>query len=72
MINMFWDDDDWQIATRNQVGGYNWFYERDKTFRYLFLDCLHDQFDFENYLKGLRITYCIFICPTTQGKSYCG
>lgn len=55
MINMFWDDDDWQIATRNQVGGYNWFYEQKKPFRDLFLDCLGDQFDFDKLpTKGLR------------------
>ena len=55
MINMFWDDDDWQIATRNKVGGYNWFYEKEKPFRYLFLDCLGDKFDFEKLpTKGLR------------------
>ena len=55
MINMFWDDDDWQIATRNQVGGYNWFYKREKTFRSLFLDCLHDVFNFDKLpTKGLR------------------
>ena len=47
MINMFWDDDDWQIATKNQVGGYNWFYERDKPFRYLFLESLSNTFNFD-------------------------
>ena len=61
MINLFWDDDDWQIATRNQVGGYNWFYDKKKTFRYLFLDSLSEQFDFDKLpttgMRELPIVY---------------
>lgn len=65
MINMFWDEDDWQIATRNKVGGYNWFYKKDKPYRYLFLECLSKVFDFDKIpttgLRELPIVYSFVI-----------
>lgn len=49
MINVFWDGDHWEIATRSSVGGKVAFFttkstlktEYENTFRYMFLDALN-------------------------------
>ena len=67
MINLFWDEtiSDWNIATKNCIGGKNHFYNKNKTFRYLFLDCLSNQFDFDRLpkigLKGYPLCYSFVI-----------
>jgi len=50
MINLFWDEVDWQIATRSCVGGYNRFYD-GKTFRCMFLEALPDESNLDNLPK---------------------
>ena len=47
MINLFWNEQDWQIATRSCVGGNNHFYNDAPTFRQMFLEALPDAFNFE-------------------------
>ena len=38
MVNMFYDEGDWRLATRGTVGARNWFYRGAPTFRHMFLE----------------------------------
>ena len=38
MVNLFYDEGDWRLATRGTVGARNWFYRGAPTFRQMFLE----------------------------------
>ena len=38
MVNLFYDEGDWRLATRGTVGARNWFYRGAPTFRHMFLE----------------------------------
>jgi arsenate reductase-like glutaredoxin family protein len=56
MINLFWNDSDWEIATRSTVGGEIIFFQCEDnvvTFRRMFLDiCNEVNLDFDNLNKN--------------------
>ena len=63
MINMFYDDNDWEIATRSSVGGKLSFFntsETKKTFRTMFLEaCNKVNLDFEKLNKKLCYSFVL-------------
>lgn len=63
MINMFYDNGEWEIATRSTVGGKITFFRVDgntTTFRHMFLDaCNHVNLDFEYLDKSLCYSFIL-------------
>jgi hypothetical protein len=43
MVNLFYDNEEWQIATRTILGGKNAFFKGGKTFRQMFLECMNEK-----------------------------
>ena len=82
MINLFWDELDWQIATRSCVGGNNRFYNDAPTFRQMFLEALPDAFNFDELPRlsenSLPLVYSFvlqhvnnrIVAPVTENKVY--
>lgn len=82
MINLFWDELDWQIATRSCVGGNNRFYNDASTFRQMFLEALPDAFNFDELPRlsenSLPLVYSFvlqhvnnrIVAPVTENKVY--
>lgn len=82
MINLFWDELDWQIATRSCVGGNNRFYNDAPTFRHMFLEALPDAFNFDELPRlsenSLPLVYSFvlqhvnnrIVAPVTDNKVY--
>lgn len=65
MINLYFDGTEWEIATRSEIGGTNYFYNKNKNFKWLFLDSLASNFDFDKLPKtgsnGLYRVYSFVI-----------
>jgi len=73
MINLFWDETiglsgDWEIATRNNVGGNISFYQscytkngvKNKTFRQMFLEAMNEcQLTFDHLTKGYTYSFVL-------------
>lgn len=73
MINLFWDETiglsgDWEIATRNNVGGnlsfyqscYNKYGVKNKTFRQMFLEAMNEcQLTFDHLTKGYTYSFVL-------------
>ena len=62
MINMFWNDysDEWDIATKNSLGGKYAFYHNEKTFRTMFLEAMNSQLiEFDNFDKTLCYSFVL-------------
>jgi hypothetical protein len=54
MINMFYSNNEWEIATKSSVGGKTYYFQQDEklTFRHMFLDaCNKMNFDFDTCLN---------------------
>lgn len=53
MVNLYYDGDEWEVATRSSIGAKTNFYNGTNTFRYLFLDALNQyNFTFEDLDKS--------------------
>lgn len=60
MINMFYDNGEWQIATRSIIGGKGVFFKGGKTFRQMFLECMNEcDVDFDDFHKGYSYSFVI-------------
>ena len=60
MINMFYDNDEWKMATRSLLGGRGVFFKGGKTFRQMFLECTIEQdIDFENFNQEYCYSFVI-------------
>lgn len=60
MINMFYDNDEWQIATRSIIGGKGVFFKGGKTFRQMFLECMNEiDIDFDDFNKDYSYSFVI-------------
>ena len=54
MINLFYNNDEWIITTRSEIGGYNkW--DNNKSFRQMFDDC--SQLDYETLDKSMSYSF---------------
>lgn len=73
MINLYWDPfiDDWDIATKYSIGGYNTGLYNNKNFRTMFLECLSSKFDVskipEVSMNGFPLLFC-FIIQHTENR----
>ena len=80
MINMFYDDNEWEIATRSSVGGRLSFFnscENKKTFRTMFLEaCNKVNLNFEKLNKNLCYSFVLqhpenrIVIPFTTPQIY--
>ena len=63
MINLFWNDylDEWDIATKNSLGGkYAFYQDNKKTFRTMFLEAMNNQqIEFEHFDKTLCFSFVL-------------
>ena len=63
MINLFWNDylDEWDIATKNSLGGkYAFYQDNKKTFRTMFLEAMNNQqIEFEQFDKTLCYSFVL-------------
>ena len=63
MINLFWNDylDEWDIATKNSLGGkYAFYQDNKKTFRTMFLEAMNNQqIEFEHFDKTLCYSFVL-------------
>jgi len=63
MINLFWNNylDDWDIATKNSLGGkYAFYQDNKKTFRTMFLEAMNNQeIEFEHFDKQLCYSFVL-------------
>ena len=63
MINLFWNDylDEWDIATKNSLGGkYSFYQDNKKTFRTMFLETMNNQqIEFEHFDKKLCYSFVL-------------
>lgn len=69
MINLFWNDDKWNIATKNSVGGDYFFFRNQyfpglpepvqKTFRQMFVDgiCPNSSMDVGNFANSINLSH---------------
>tara|TARA_Y100000389_G_scaffold183143_1_gene200332 strand:- start:6 stop:1511 length:1506 start_codon:yes stop_codon:yes gene_type:complete len=59
MINVFWNENtnDWELATKSNIGA-NCKFNTDKTFRYMFLDCMNEVgLEFEQLDKNYSYSF---------------
>lgn len=42
MMNVFWDGDEWQMASRSLIGGNGFYYKGSPTFRQMFMDAMNE------------------------------
>ncbi len=63
MISLFWNDysDEWDIATKNSLGGkYAFYQDNKKTFRTMFLEAMdNQQIEFEHFDKKLCYSFVL-------------
>lgn len=59
MVNVFWNENtnDWELATKSNIGA-NCKFNTDKTFRYMFLDCMNEiGLEFEQLDKNCSYSF---------------
>ena len=60
MINLFYSNDEWQMATRSLLGGRGLFFKGGKTFRQMFLECtIEKDIDFESFNQDYCYSFVI-------------
>ena len=60
MVNLFYDEGDWRLATRGTVGARNWFYRGAPTFRRMFLQTAGEAaLDFERLPKDCCYSFVL-------------
>jgi len=62
MVNLFWNDyaDEWELATKNCLGGKYAFYQGKKTFRTMFLEAMNEQLiEFDHFDKTLCYSFVL-------------
>ena len=72
MINIFWNDTEWEIATKSSIGGNVSFYiqeeAKERTFRWMFLDAL--VYYEENYEEEKDFFDCLDSLPKNYSLSF--
>lgn len=60
MVNLFYNKDEWQMATRSLIGGRGVFFKGGKTFRKMFLECTIEQnIEFDQFNKDYCYSFVI-------------
>jgi hypothetical protein len=63
MINVFWDGDDWQIASRSLIGANGFYYKGSPTFRRMFLEAMtYAGCELEFSMLDRRLIYSFVVC----------
>jgi len=60
MINVFWDGDDWEMASRSLIGANGFYYKNSPTFRKMFLEANSRNIEFT--LLDKRLIYSFVVC----------
>lgn len=60
MINMFYANNEWHIATKTQIGGNNTFYTKSKTFKGMFVEAMiEESLTFEDFDKDFCYSFVL-------------
>jgi hypothetical protein len=60
MINLYYDNEEWQISTRTIIGGKGVFFKGGKNFRQMFLECMNEKdIEFEDFDKDYSYSFVI-------------
>lgn len=60
MIQMYYSDNDWNVATRSSIGAKTYFYNKNKSFRNMFLECMNNcELEFDMFDKDKVYSFVI-------------